>query len=162
MGLKTQSFLQYELKGNVYLDSMIYIYHFEKNPYYFKLTHSLFTKIQERKILCMASALLLTEVLTKPKKENNLYLAHFYKTFIKNNIEIIDFDSELAEKAASIRAQYNLKTPDAIHLATALEGDADFFITNDLKMKNIENLMIMNLKDFQPEVDQPLAGKINN
>jgi predicted nucleic acid-binding protein len=42
-----------------------------------------------------------------------------------------------AESAARLRANYNLRTPDALHVATALESSCDAFLTNDLGLKRI-------------------------
>ena len=35
------------------------------------------------------------------------------------------FNERIVEKASDLRAMYNLKTPDAIHLATALDFNAE-------------------------------------
>jgi len=41
-----------------------------------------------------------------------------------------------------------LKALDAIQLATAFEIEADAFLTNDEKLKKIEGLKILVLKDY--------------
>jgi predicted nucleic acid-binding protein len=47
----------------------------------------------------------------------------------------VDVDSRIAEIAARIRAATNLKLPDAIHVATAVEHRAEEFLTNDAGFK---------------------------
>ena len=37
----------------------------------------------------------------------------------------------MIERATELRARYNLKTPDAIHYATAVEVGATVFLTGD-------------------------------
>lgn len=44
---------------------------------------------------------------------------------------LISVDSEIARVAASLRAIYRLKAPDALHLATAIVVGADRFVTNN-------------------------------
>jgi predicted nucleic acid-binding protein len=48
-------------------------------------------------------------------------------------IELKDVDSETAQLAAAMRGKYRLKTPDALHLATAVLWGAERFHTNNRK-----------------------------
>jgi hypothetical protein len=41
-----------------------------------------------------------------------------------------------------------LKTPDAIQLAAALISSSDFFLTNDVRLKNIEEIEVLTLDDY--------------
>jgi|GEM_PF-2102072 predicted nucleic acid-binding protein len=43
---------------------------------------------------------------------------------------------------------YFLRTPDAIHTATALAGQADYFVTNDRRMFRLEKERIINILLF--------------
>jgi predicted nucleic acid-binding protein len=56
-------------------------------------------------------------------------------------IELKDVDSETAQLAAAMRGKYRLKTPDALHLATAVLWGAERFHTN-------------NRKDFEQRFDE--------
>jgi predicted nucleic acid-binding protein len=51
-------------------------------------------------------------------------------------------------QAAQLRAQYNLKTPDAIHAATAMEVGCAQFITNDDGFRRVLSLPVVVLKDL--------------
>lgn len=72
---------------------------------------------------------------------------------INNNLSIIDVDYKIADIASRLRANYNIKTPDAITLATGISMNIDYFITNDTKLKNvcskenIETIAIENIGD---------------
>ena len=59
---------------------------------------------------------------------------------------------ETVELMSDLRAQYGLRTPDAIHLATTLLHGGQAFITNDaclrLEIEAAEKLDILILKDF--------------
>ncbi len=65
------------------------------------------------------------------------------------NTEIIELTSSIASKAALMRARYNLKTPDSIQIATALEYGADYFLTNDHKLTGIPDISVVTLKDLE-------------
>jgi predicted nucleic acid-binding protein len=47
------------------------------------------------------------------------------------------------ERAAFLRARYNLKTPDAIQVATALVSGSRAFLTNDENITAIEGIDIL-------------------
>jgi predicted nucleic acid-binding protein len=44
---------------------------------------------------------------------------------------MVEVGAAVIERATELRARYNLKTPDAIHYATAIEVGATTFLTGD-------------------------------
>ena len=54
----------------------------------------------------------------------------------------------IARKASELRAKYNLRTPDAIQLATCMIGKADAFLTNDARLKVVKDVPIIVINDF--------------
>lgn len=59
-----------------------------------------------------------------------------------------DVSPDIAQKAAEIRANYNVRTPDAIQLATALQGGATFFLTNDLPLRKFPEIKVVVVDDL--------------
>ena len=55
---------------------------------------------------------------------------------------------EIADMGARFRAEYGLRTPDAIQAATALNGGASGFVSNDPAFQRIEGLEVMILDDL--------------
>jgi predicted nucleic acid-binding protein len=53
-------------------------------------------------------------------------------------LAIVPVSADIADRAAAIRAATRLKLPDAIHLATAIVAEADWFLTNDRGLRNID------------------------
>jgi predicted nucleic acid-binding protein len=53
------------------------------------------------------------------------------------HLEWIPVDLEIADIAARFRAQHRLRTPDALHAATAAGNQATGFITNDPVFKKV-------------------------
>jgi predicted nucleic acid-binding protein len=49
----------------------------------------------------------------------------------------------VADRAASLRARYRLRTPDAIQLATALHASADVFLTNDRDLRRVKEVPVL-------------------
>jgi len=54
------------------------------------------------------------------------------------NLEWIPTDFAIAELAARYRARYGLKTPDALHAATAVHAKATGFVTNDASFNRVK------------------------
>lgn len=52
---------------------------------------------------------------------------------------------DFIDQAAALREQYQLKTPDAIQLATAVAAQADYFLTNDGLLKKVRELQVVTL-----------------
>lgn len=50
---------------------------------------------------------------------------------------MLDITDEVVDRATEIRAQLGLKTPDAIHAASAVVASADMLLTGDEDMTRI-------------------------
>jgi predicted nucleic acid-binding protein len=50
---------------------------------------------------------------------------------ILSALALVPVDANIARVAAALRATYRLKTPDALHLATAITAGADRFVTGN-------------------------------
>ena len=117
----------------VALDASILIYEIEDHPQYAPILHPFFLAAKAGRFNFVASTQALAEVLPLPMRRSDSELINkFYATMLFSaSMKLYDVTQEIAIRAARLRADYNLKTPDAIHLATALETGAAIFITND-------------------------------
>jgi len=139
------------LKGKIIgLDTMVFIYHFEENKIYSPLTFSIFENLEKGNFNAITSILTLLEILVKPKRENNLILTERYRILFETfpNLQVKTLDNNIADVASSLRANYNINTPDAIQVATSLEAQADIFITNDSSFKKITEIKVMLLSEM--------------
>ena len=133
------------------LDSSCFIYHIEKNRKYVEITRIIFKELlPEGSIQAMGSTLVITEILTKPYKLGRSDLALAYKTLIKAipNFYLVTPNEQICDRAAQIRSRYGFKTPDAIHLSTAIEGNASVIVGNDKRWKRIKEIPIVVLDDY--------------
>lgn len=139
------------LKGKIIgLDTMVFIYHFEENQIYSSLTFSIFESLEKGNFNGITSVLTLLEILVKPKKENNSLLTERYKLLLETfpNLQVKTLNENIADIASSLRAKYNLNTPDAIQIATSLEAKANVFITNDATLKKISEIKVLLLSEM--------------
>ena len=64
-------------------------------------------------------------------------------------MRLIPVTFEIADKAAQLRAQYNLRTPDALHIASAIESGCQALLTNDLGIKRVTELRVLVLDELE-------------
>ena len=72
----------------------------------------------------------------------------FRALFNVNEVRLIPTTMSIWEQATRIRANSGLKTPDAIHAATAIATGSTLFITNDVGFRRVSSLPVTLLSDF--------------
>lgn len=135
----------------IYLDTAPLIYFIEGHSTYQSVLTSLFDFNDKGSFSFVTSTVTLLEVLVKPLREGQTAVAKQYRDILINaqGIEIIDINSTIAEQAALLRAKYNVRTPDAIQLATSIEAGADYFLTNDNRLKAISEAAVITVSELQ-------------
>ncbi len=133
----------------VFLDTAPLIYYIQENRNYSPILNKLFLANSKGEFLFQTSVITLLEVLVHPMRENEQLLVEEYQNILCNSrsIHIIDITTDIAIKAATLRAKYGLKTPDSIQVATSLSASADYFLTNDIRLKGIGEIEILVLDD---------------
>lgn len=67
-----------------------------------------------------------------PFREKNFGMLDTYSAFLRQpSWLLIPISFDILRRAAAIRGEYNLKSPDAIQAATCIETRCDIFLTND-------------------------------
>jgi predicted nucleic acid-binding protein len=88
-------------------------------------------------------------VLVLPIKYNDQALVDNYRTLLESTgIQLVPINREIILNATELRARTNLKTPDAIHAATAIHKNCDLFLTNDRGFDNFSILSTIILDDI--------------
>jgi predicted nucleic acid-binding protein len=121
-----------------FLDTNIFIYLIEENPLYLNQVYKLLDFLEKNDYEIITSTLTLGEILTKPYKDKRMDLVKTYKAFFAE-MKLIELNSEIASLFAKIRADYKIKTPDAVQLASAVYAKADLFVTNDDGLSRFES-----------------------
>lgn len=127
------------------LDTSLLIYHLEENPVYSSLTSHILGAIQEGRCHGVLSDITLLELLVLPLRLNQQDCADEYELLLTHfpNLALVPVSRNIILKAASIRALYGLKTPDALIIATALSCGATLLITNDHQWQRITELDVV-------------------
>jgi predicted nucleic acid-binding protein len=125
---------------------MVFVYHFEANAEFGPAAGRLLRAAEEGRCRLVCSVVALLEVLVIPKRREETALCQRYREMFESfpNLTVVTLDARVAEIASDLRASHTLRTPDAIHLATALHAGAKAFVSEDdrLKGKGIEILTL--------------------
>lgn len=131
------------------LDTSIFIYFIEKNPRYHGLCETIFEAIETGNIKASTSTLSLLEILVQPYREklDDLVLKFYALLTTYPNLDWVDFNLKIADIGARLRADYRLRTPDAIQLASAISSGATGLICNDAAFKKVKEIECLILDD---------------
>ncbi len=151
MGTLTQLAAHLAEVERVALDTVVFIYAFERHPQYGARAQAVFRTLEVGRCQGIASVLALGEILTGVKKAAHADLLLRYRDVLTRfpNLTLLDADVAVMETMADLRARYGIPTPDAIHLATALVSGARAFVTNDLRLRQVKELEIILLEEWE-------------
>ena len=134
----------------IMFDTAPVIYFIEEHKDFGKITDEIFKLIKDNfNYHAFSSVITLTEVLTQPLRKSRRDIVEKYRQFLLNSSDFIVYsvDPIIAEKAAELRAQYGIRTPDAIQFAIEIENNATLFVTNDKKLKKIKGIDVLVLEE---------------
>jgi len=127
-----------QLRGKrVYFDANIFIYLVEGFPAYRSQIGDIREVLRNGACEAVTSELTLCEVLVAPFKVSDAKRLAVYRTFIEKSgaFELEPTTRSIYVRAALYRATVGLKTPDAIHVASAVEARCTAFLTNDTALR---------------------------
>ena len=124
----------------IYIDTSPIIYYIENTP---ALGAKVSARINAPGEVLVSSDLAWMETLVLPFQAGNTGLVQDFDDFFTVRVnEMVALSSQIFRNAATIRAQYGFKTPDAIHLAAAVDAHCDVFLTNDLQLRRFTGITV--------------------
>ena len=140
------------IKGKrVYVDTNVLIYFFEGFLEYRHLIQEIADCVDDDEITLLTGEITIAEIMVMPFKKDDLRLINLYTTALNDTdfIHLIPTTQNIYLKTAFLRATFkSMKTPDAIQVASAIEGEADIFITNDKGIKTPSKIEKIVLQDY--------------
>ncbi len=132
------------------VDTAAFIYLWEKHPRYEALAKILFLHLREHPGSGVTSIITLIESCVLPQRQGRLDLVRSYERALLHSqqIRVLSVDSALARRAVMIRATYDLRVPDALQIAAALEEGATAFVTNDRRLTKVQELKFLLFDDY--------------
>ena len=130
----------------VYLDANILIRMIESAPQDLAAIRSALAPYVERGAVFITSELSLTEVLVHPIRQNDSARIERYQRLLTDFVETKPVSREVLLTEARLRARKPaLRTPDAIHMATAMLAQAAVFLTGDQGIKSTPGCVVMHV-----------------
>lgn len=128
---------------NIYLDSSAIIYGIEGTE---ELRNTVLARIANAENsggVFSTSSLSRLECRVLPLRRGQTVLISRYDDFfLRRSLHIIDIGGSVIDLATELRVRYGLKTPDAIHVATAMECGADLILTGDRDMVRMKEIKV--------------------
>ena len=149
------------LGRRIYLDANLYIYAFEGIETYRTRMAGLLAAIDRQGIRVVASELLFTELLPRPMKEGRQDLAERYLDLFRStrHIHLAPVDCRVILRSVHLRADFGLRSMDALHLATALIiHDCETFVTNDQRLARVDRLRVLSFHDLNDQISRSPVG----
>src|SRR5271154_4935800 len=124
--------------SRIYWDTMLFIYMLEDDPQFGPKVHRILRRMNDREDVLCTSVFAFAEVLTGSIKGRDPELAEDIRRYFRSNeVELLPFTADMAERFAEIRGRNNLSEVDTIHLATAAYSRVDLFLTNDKRLHRL-------------------------
>jgi predicted nucleic acid-binding protein len=136
--------------GPVAVDTAIFIYFIEEEPRFLPHILPLFVEVDQGQRELVTSALTLLEVLVVPYRAGNRQLADRYEGLLTRSrgIRMVEITRDQLRAAAQLRAATGAKTPDALHLVSALGAGCKTFVTNDRRLPAVAGLRVIQLSSY--------------
>lgn len=140
-----------QLKGKrVYFDTNPIIYFVEGHETFYEAVKPIFDRLDNEEFLAYTSEFTITEVLIKPYRDRLDELIKDYQGLLLDSdyFSLLGMSASTFLSAAKIGGSTLMRTPDAIHIATAVENQCDFFITNDKRIRNYQSVQVLQVSEF--------------
>lgn len=143
--------LSNDIKGKrVYLDTNIFIYLIEGNDRYQGITNELAKSLSNDDFEAFSSHITLTEILPPLVKRGDEDVISATIDLLKDSglTSLAAADADVCIQAGFLRGELGMKTPDAIHVATAVSQRCDIFLTNDAGVRVPKPLKLLLLSEY--------------
>lgn len=140
-----------ELAGQrVYIDTNVFIYFLSRHPTYFEASARVINACAESSIFGFTGDAAVAEVMVGAYKQADPALATRFKLFFaqRNFLTIAAHDAQTFDAAAQLVAKGGVKFIDALHMATAVQNQCAYFVTNDKGIKSGSQLRVMLLESI--------------
>jgi predicted nucleic acid-binding protein len=136
--------------GSAYIDTNIIIFSVEEIEPYHGLLRPFLAAAQAGQLHVITSELSALEVLVRPLREQNQRLVALFEAALDTaELETVPITLPILREAARLRADVaSLRTPDAIHAATARLTGCDVLVSHDVRFRAVPGLNHLYLGDI--------------
>jgi uncharacterized protein len=136
--------------ADIYLDACCFIYLVEGQPGWRSVVEKRIRDLDPTSRL-VTSQLARLECRAKPMRDSDHDLLRRYDSlFGASRVAVLDVSAKIIDRATELRARYGFKSPDAIHLATALDCAVAEFWTGDAALSRCTDVPVTVLVPAAP------------
>jgi predicted nucleic acid-binding protein len=132
----------------VAFDTPVWVAFIEQRSAFLPAVRPLFDDLAAGRLRVVTSALGLAELLTGALRQGDELLARRVEdvlTGLKGSA-IVPVTIGVARISARIRVQYGLRTPDSVHIASAIAAEATEFVTMDRRLARVKEIEVRVLR----------------
>lgn len=127
----------------IYLDSVIVIYFLDANDQFHQQAAQRLAALRAAGDEIAVSDMTRLECRVQPiHLGDQQRLAIFDNFFLLPDVKRVPLTTAVYDRATDIRAQFAFKTPDAIHLAAAVEAGCGAFLTHDVRLARFTGIPV--------------------
>lgn len=128
----------------LYLDANVIIYGYEASePIRSTVRNRLWQWCADQGGNLVTSAFSRLECRVVPIRNRDLPLLSAYDDFFcGGGVELVEVSIPVIDLATELRAQFGLKSPDAVHLASAIHAGSDLFLTGDAALRKCTSITV--------------------
>ncbi len=136
-----------------FIDTAPFIYFIEKdsnNPQYYEKIKNFFKYGYDNDKKFTTSVITMEEYFVFPYRNKEYsYIDMFNRLVETTDMEVVEINQEIAQKAAQIRAEYKgFKAMDAFQLAVACLSKCDLFLTNDKQLRQFKEIKCITVDEL--------------
>jgi predicted nucleic acid-binding protein len=137
--------------ARLFFDTAPVIYYVERNPTYAALVDDIFDRVDAGTLQAVTSPITLAECLVGAIRQGLPQAQQDFMDLIVSgaNVTFLTPNAAVAQRAADLRARYNLGLLDAFQVAVALAAGCNAFLTNDRMLLRVQELPILVLDDLE-------------
>jgi uncharacterized protein len=127
----------------IYCDSVILIYLLDQvGPFHLRARNRLVALQAAGDRLAISDLTRLECRVGALKRRDARALAVIDGFFVQPDVQLVPLTAVVFDRAARLRADLNFKTPDALHLAAAIEAGCDRFLTDDVRLARCTDITV--------------------
>jgi predicted nucleic acid-binding protein len=134
-----------------YVDANVLVYFLERDERWHSTVDPLFESAAQMRLRLVTGDAAVAEVMVLPYRSGSEELVGRFAQFFGSAeiIDVLPHTSADFDRAARIQAERPMRMMDALHLATAAIGGCSYIVTNDLRMRSVPGMEVVQLQDLE-------------